>query len=194
MRNLLVILLIGFFISCSNEDADKKNTLNKSSEKHIYKSGPLFYAVVSDLKNKISKTIRGIEIGDHKDSVFLREKGDRYIKGKSADGYKQFLGNNSIFSEYLFDKNQVLMSASIDVYVDNDSIGKNLYEDLLYYYSSHLGKGFNGMDRYYIWNAQGSKKQNFVLGIRNNPSYLSNSENFESAISSVTIDLQEIIK
>lgn len=193
---LLFLSSTVLFFSCSNENAPSANKTNTPKAIYINKSGPIFYNLITNLRDRGSdKTMRGFDIGDHKDSVYIGEKGERETEGSFFDSYKQTLGsNNFIYCDYRFNKQNELTFTEVNVYGINDSITKNIFDDLENRFNTMYGEKCTGLDQWSTWNSANKKKKQFVVAIKFVPTFLSGSEDIKTALSKVMVKMEEISK
>jgi len=194
----IFLLLLSFsIVACSEEKKEGVKVVKSEKARYINKSGELFYTLITNLKNKGSeKTLRGFEIGDHKDSIYLQEKGERIEEGLSFHSYKQVLEDKEhfLYCDYKFDKQGSLIFAEVNIYGTNDSITKNIFDDLENHYSTLYGKEMIGLDHWVIWNSVTKKNKRFVVGVKYVPKFLSGAETLESSISKVMVKTEEIFQ
>ncbi|MFZ9848897.1 MAG: hypothetical protein ACO3EE_12225 [Flavobacteriales bacterium] len=184
------------FFSCANENTPVVNKTNTPKARYINKSGPIFYNLITNLRDRGSdRTMRGFDIGDHKDSIYIGEKGERETAGTFFDSYKQTLGsNNFIYCDYRFNKQNELTFAEMNVYGINDSITKNIFDDLENRFNTMYGEKFTGLDQWSTWNSVNKKKKHFVVAIKYVPTFLSGSDDMKTALSKVMVKMEEILK
>ena len=196
-HKILIVVISLSLVACSEDNAEVKTVAKSEKARYINKSGPLFYSLITNLKNKGSdKILRGFEIGDHKDSIYLQEKGEREHEGVTYHSYKQVLEdqNHFIYCDYKFDKKGYLTFAEVNIYGNNDSITKNIFDDLQNHYTTLYGKGFIGFDHWITWNSVTKKSKRFVVGIKYVPTFMSGAESLETALSKVMVKTEEIFQ
>ena len=193
---LLFLSSTALLFACATENNPSVNNTKTPKARYINKSGPIFYNLITNLRDRGSyKTMRGFDIGDHKDSVYIGEKGERETAGTFYDSYKQILGsNNFIYCDYRFNKQGELTFAEVNVYGINDSITKNIYDDLENRFNIMYGDKFIALDQWATWNSTNKKKKHFVVAIKYVPTFLSGSEDIKTALSKVMVKMEEIPK
>ena len=76
----------------------------------------------------------------------------------------------------------------------NDSITKNIFDDLENRFNTMYGEKCTGLDQWSTWNSANKKKKQFVVAIKYVPTFLSGSDDIKTALSKVMVKMEEISK
>ncbi|MFM7022933.1 MAG: hypothetical protein ACKOXB_08135 [Flavobacteriales bacterium] len=193
--SLAAIVLIW---SCKPDDApvEETKTLTNSKEDvkwSFYNSGELFLKVMGDKDDKgANKILRGMNIGDHPDSLEIKERGIRQVDEKIMKGYFQDLNEAEFVSSYyFFDEGDFLSSAKVNVNLTSDSIAEDLYYELKLYFEQKYGKPFHGLDKFETWNALTPDSMPYVIGLKFEKGFYPEDEKLEPEFSKVLINVEE---
>ncbi len=157
--------------SCKPDAEAKPKTLTNSKEDvkwSFNNSGDLFLKVMGDKNDQgADKILRGMSIGDHPDSLAIKEKGNLQVNEKVMKGYFQDLNEAEFVSSYYyFDEQDFLTGANVKVNLVSDSTAEDLYYELKLYFEQRYGKSFHGLDKYDTWNALTVDSFPFVIGLK----------------------------
>ncbi|MCX6182860.1 MAG: hypothetical protein NT150_13130 [Bacteroidetes bacterium] len=175
---------------------DKSKTLSNSKEDvkwSFYNSGDLFLKVMADKNDQgANKILRGMNIGDHPDSLIVKEKGMRQVDEKVMKGYFQDLNDAEFISSYYyFNEEDFLTGANVKVNLASDSTAEDLYFELKLYFEQKYGKSFHGLDKYDTWNALTVDSFPFVIGLKFEKGIFPVDDKMEPEFSKVIINLEE---
>jgi hypothetical protein len=182
--------------SCQTDATPKPKALTNSKDDvkwSFYHSGDLFVKIMGDKNGQgADKILRGLNIGDHPDSLAIKESGTLQVDETVMKGYFQDLNDAEFVSSYYyFDENNFMSGANVKVNLVSDSTAEDLYYELKLYFEQKYGKSFHGLNKYETWNALSVDSFPYVIGLKFERGVFPENDSIEPEFSKVLINLEE---